>query len=235
MPLLPGTPVRLHGLALAQKIVVFPPMELVVLPRVATGTFLCAGAVATLGQQADLVAQTLRLGEALRHHLGYRGGFSIDGILAASGFLPTDFNARLTSAMEAPPPELRVRLHLANLLARHGIDPEPTSVEALAAKVFAATGVHTLYGAATRIGDDAPRRAGCRWDGPRLVAAGTGPVDVKLVVSPSPRGWLLTATVDPTTVPSTGLLGPLGPEIYRLSDELLGTDFGELAPPFGVA
>jgi hypothetical protein len=29
-------------------------------------------------------------------------------------------------------------------------------------------------------------------------------------------------------------MGPLAPEVFRLSDKLLGTDFGPLVPPFGL-
>lgn len=132
MPLLEGVPVRLHGLTLTTRVIPFPPMELVTLPRAGQGTFLCAGAVPTLGHAANLVTQTERLGAGLRERLGYRGGFSVDGILTAGGFLPTDFNARLTSAMEAAPPELRVLLHAVNLLARNGIEPDTSAVEQLA-------------------------------------------------------------------------------------------------------
>ena len=39
MPLLDGTPVRLHGFVLDQEVVAFPPMELVTLMRPATGAF----------------------------------------------------------------------------------------------------------------------------------------------------------------------------------------------------
>ncbi|WP_204036353.1 hypothetical protein, partial [Micromonospora qiuiae] len=138
MPLLEGTPVRLHGMVLGSTVLPFPPMELVTLPRPEHGTFLCAGAVPTLGDAADLVAQTARLGAGLREHLGYRGGFSVDGILTANGFLPTDLNARLTSAMEAAPSELRVQLHTINMLARERIEPDTGAVRQLAEKAFTA-------------------------------------------------------------------------------------------------
>lgn len=234
MPLLEGVPVRLHGFALGQTVVPFPPMELVTLPRITDGTFLCAGAVASLGSAANLLAQTERLGEGLRERLGYRGGFSVDGILTADGFMPTDFNARLTSAMEAAPPQLRVQLHAANLLARHGSEPAPTIVEALADEIFTAQAIQTLYGSAGRVRDGAPRQLPVRWNGTHLVAADGSPADGQLRISPSPRGWLLTARLIAARLPTRGRLGPLAPEVFRLSDQVLGTDFGDLAPPFGT-
>jgi len=231
MPLLEGVPVRLHGLTLATRVIPFPPMELVTLPRPGQGSFLCAGAVPTLGDTSDLVAQTERIGAGLRERLGYRGGFSVDGILTASGFLPTDLNARLTSAMEAVPSARRVLLHAVNLLARDGIDPDTSVVEQLVAEIFAASATCTIFGAATEADERAPRKAAVRWDGDRLASDPSG-ADGALVVTPSPRGWRLTATLATARLPGGGRVGPLEPEIFRISDEVLGTKFGNLAPPF---
>ncbi|MFI6758840.1 hypothetical protein ACIBF5_06800 [Micromonospora sp. NPDC050417] len=231
MPLLEGVPVRLHGLALTRGVIPFPPMELVTLPRTEQGTFLCAGAVPTLGHAANLVTQTERLGSCLRERLGYRGGFSVDGILTARGFLPTDFNARLTSAMEAAPPDLRVLLHTVNLLVRNGIEPDTSAVEQLAEETFTAGATCTIFGAATHADEKAPREASVHWDGDRLVLDPRGS-DGGLVVTPSPRGWLLTATLATDRLPSGGRVGPVAPEVFRFSDEVLGTNFGNLAPPF---
>jgi len=231
MPLLEGVPVRLHGMTLATRVIPFPPMELVTLPRPGQGSFLCAGAVPTLWDTADLVAQTERIGAGLRERLGYRGGFSVDGILTASGFLPTDLNARLTSAMEAAPSARRVLLHAVNLLARDGIEPGTSVVEQLVAEIFAAGATCTIFGAATRADERATRKASVRWDGDRLVSDPSG-ADGALVVTPSPRGWLLTATLATARMPGGGRVGPVAPEVFRISDEVLGTDFGDLAPPF---
>lgn len=231
MPFLEGVPVRLHGLALTTRIVPFPPMELVTLPRPARGTFLCAGAVPILDDTAEFAEQTDRIGASLRERLGYRGGFSVDGILTVNGFIPTDFNARLTSAMEAAPSDRRVLLHAVNLLVREGIEPDISAVERLAEETFTAGTTCTIFGAATRANEHVPPETSIRWVGDRLVADPLG-ADGTLVISPSPRGWLLTATLVSDQVPAGGRVGPWAPEVFRLSDEVLGTDFGNLAPPF---
>lgn len=234
MPLLEGIPVRLHGLALATRVIPFPPMELVTLPRPEQGTFLCAGAVPMLGDTADLVSQTERIGVGLRDRLGYRGGFSVDGILTRTGFQPTDLNARLTSAMEATPSDRRVLLHAVNLLAREGNEPDTGAVAQLAEDMFSIGNTCTIYGAATSADDSAPRKAWVRWAGDRLVAAASNDADGSLVITPSPRGWLLTTTLATARLPGGGRVGPWAPEVFRLSDEILGTNFGHLAPPFGT-
>jgi hypothetical protein len=234
MPLLEGVPTRLHGLVLERRVTPFLPMEIVTLPRPGHGTFLCAGAVPTHNDTTTLIAHTEHIGAGLRERLGYRGGFSVDGVLTTNGFLPTDFNARLTSAMEAAPPHQRVKLHTVNMLTRHGIEHDPVAAERLAADIFAVSEIYTLYGAARRVADGPVRETPVRWDGYRLMSTTSVPADGRLTVTPSPRGWLLTATLIASRLPTRGHLGPLAPEVFRLSDQVLGTDFGNLAPPFGA-
>lgn len=230
MPMLDGTPVRLHGFVLDQHVAPFPPMELVTLLRPASGTFFCTGAVPTLADVGELATVTQHLGDGLRERLGYRGGFSVDGILTHAGFRPTDFNARLTSAMEAASSHLRVQLHLANMLVRDHRAVETGTVERLAGEIFSASSTYTLYGAANRVHENGPRAASVRWNDRRLTLAEAGTGDGRLAVTRSPRGWLLTATLRSECVPYGGLLGPAAPTVFALSDEVFGTDFGDLRP-----
>ena len=90
MPLLSGAPVRLHGLVTREQIVCFPPMEIVTLPRLDRGTFLCTGSVTSSVLDPTLDELTGTIGTGLRERLDYRGAFSVDGILTTSGFVPTD-------------------------------------------------------------------------------------------------------------------------------------------------
>jgi hypothetical protein len=233
MPLLAGLPARIHGLVTTREVVTFPPLEVVAPARADHGTFLCAGAVPTLGDHARLRDATEQAGEALRRTLGYRGAFSIDGILTSDGFRPTDLNARLTSAMEAAPSMLRVRLQLANLLAREGAELDPHLVRTLANQAFNAQSTYTLYGAASRA-SDRPRDVLVRWRGQRLVVAYDHQIHGRLAITPSLRGWLLTATLDREHVPAGAPLNTLAPQVFAMSDAILGTDFGELAVPEGL-
>ncbi|WP_018254077.1 hypothetical protein [Salinispora mooreana] len=125
----------------------------------------------------------------------------------------------------------RVLLHAVNLLARAGIEPDISAVERLAEEAFTAGTTCTIFGAATRANEHVPPETSIRWVGDRLVADPLG-ADGTLVISPSPRGWLLTATLVSDQLPAGGRVGPWAPEVFRLSDEVLGTDFGNLAPPF---
>ena len=234
MPLIEGQPIRLHGLVLPRSIVAFPPMEVVALPRTEHGTFLCAGAVSMLDDVIDLTRQTEHIGNALRGQLGYLGAFSADGIRSDSGFIPTDLNPRLTSAIEDSPSHLRVLLQATNLLVREGIDPGPDLAELLSTGIFDRRSEHTIYGATIRAPEGVECNVDVRWDGEGLVALRGGEPAGHLTLAPSPRGWQLTARLAVDHLPVTGPLGPLAVEVFRFSDRIWGTDFGELAPPFGL-
>src|SRR2546430_1897509 len=187
MSMLKGLQVGLHGLVLTDDVVTFPPMEIVTLLRPEEGTFLCAGAVPTIGERPDLAAHTKRIGAGLRQYFGYRGAFSADGILTTDGFRPTDLNARLTSAVEAVPSDVRVQLHAANLLVREdaGEVPEPRAIEALARQAFNGRDKYTIYAAATRIAPDALHRVDLRWLGGHTVPAEDQPADGHLTLEPT--------------------------------------------------
>lgn len=234
MPLIEGLPVRLHGLVLPTSVVGFRPMEVVALPRTGHGTFLCAGAVSTLDGTYDLAGQTECIGEALRTRFSYVGAFAVDGILTGNGFVPTDLNPRLTSAMEDSTPDLRVLLHAANLLVREGIDPGRELVCFLAEEIFSRRAQYTIYGAATRAHASAASCAGVRWDGGTIVAVRDGESAGHLFLTPSVRGWQLTARLSVDQFPANGPLGPLAVEVFRFCDRVWGTDFGELTAPFGL-
>jgi hypothetical protein len=231
MPLLPGLPVRVHGLVLGDQVVPFPAREIVSLPRPGQGAFLCAG-TSSLEDVGGLASLTRHLGDGLREHLDFRGGFSVDGVLTGEGFRPTDFNARLTSAMEAAPPAARVRLHAVNVLARERAEPPVGVIRSIVRDAYASDSRHTLYGASSSINAGAPSTVSAVWRLGRLVRS-TEPADVTLTTHASPRGWLITGSLDARRVPP-GPLGCAAPAVFRLSDQELGTDFGPLRPAFGL-
>lgn len=234
MPLLPGIPVRLHGMVFADVAVAFPPMEIVTLPRTSSGTFLCCGAVGVLPDSAPLRALTERIGEGLSSVLGYRGAFSVDGILSGADFQPTDLNTRLTSAMEAAPADVRIQLQAANVLAREGAClVEASWIDSLADQAFDERAV-TVYGASP-VAKAGSLELAVRWEGTELRQVGhLEEADGWLNLAPSLRGWTLTARLLRHRLPTSRHAGVHAPAIFRFADRVLGTDFGPLAMPFGM-
>ena len=234
MPLLHGLPCRIHGMTSNGETAVFPPLELVSLPRPASGTFFWAGAVPartlTPAVRAHLHALTISIGTWLTA-FGHSGAFAVDGIWTSQGYRPTELTPRLTSAFEGAEPMQRVLLDAANLIARSGRRPaELSSLARLAEKALADR--IDIYGASSTA--SASGRYALEWTpaGPRI--DGTVPVRGFLGLGRSPRGWSLHARLQPDELSPDDPVGVLAPQVFKLSDEIFGTGFGELAPPFGL-
>ncbi len=103
MPFLEGVPCSIHGIVLPGQTVVAKPVEMITLRRPDSGGFVYAGMSTTWDPPArDAAAMRMlcrRAGEAIRRRVGYRGPFTIDGILTADGFRPTEINARFGASM----------------------------------------------------------------------------------------------------------------------------------------
>ena len=121
MPFLEGIPCSIHGMVFPDAVAAFRPVELVTLRRPGSSRLLYAGA-ATFWDPPDADREAMRdlarrVGAGLHERVGYRGAFTVDGVLAAEGFLPTELNPRLgagLSTMTRDLPDLPVGLlHLA--------------------------------------------------------------------------------------------------------------------------
>ena len=101
MPFLDGLPCSIHGWVDDSTTGVFRPVEILVLRTPEPG-FKYAGVSTRWDPPPDLREEMRSaagsVGEVLRESVGYRGPFGIDGIATTDGFLPTEFNARLTAA-----------------------------------------------------------------------------------------------------------------------------------------
>lgn len=234
MPLLQGLPCRVHGLVSGEETTVFPPLELVSLPRPATATFFWAGAVPartlTPTARTRLDALTAAIGAWLTS-LGYSGAFAVDGIWTSDGYRPTELTPRLTSAFEGAEPLHRVMLHAANMITRSGRHLAGRSALAHLAEEALADRID-VYGASPTATSSG--RYALEWtsNGPRI--GGTSGDRGSLALARSLRGWSLHARLHPDDLPADQPVGVLAPEIFKLSDKVFGTQFGELTPPFGL-
>ena len=95
-PFLEGVPCSVHGIVFADEVVAFRPVELIVLRR--GEEFFYAGCSSIWdppeAARAQMRATACRAGEQLRAEVDYRGAFTVDGVLTAEGFLPTELNPR---------------------------------------------------------------------------------------------------------------------------------------------
>jgi hypothetical protein len=103
MPFLEGVPCSIHGLVFPDHVVVFRPCEMMVLRNRGAREFRYAQAATfwdpPVADREEMRATARRLGEALRAEIGYRGAFTIDGVMTEDGFRPTELNPRMGAAL----------------------------------------------------------------------------------------------------------------------------------------
>jgi len=111
MPFLDGLPCSIHGFVTADAVAALRPVEIIVL-RSSQGFRYCG--VATTwdpapGDREAMRAAARRVGSLLREEVGYRGCFTVDGVMTADGFRPTELNPRVGAGLKYVPvalPEL---------------------------------------------------------------------------------------------------------------------------------
>jgi hypothetical protein len=140
MPFHRGVPCAIQGFCTPDGTAIFEPMEMVVLVEPTTGRFHFCG-MATLWNPRPELRRSMRegarrVGEHLRTQLGWRGGFSVDGVAAdgpsTARFVPTEINARFSGGLSrldaihgGPPLALAHRA----LWAGHALDLPATRLE----------------------------------------------------------------------------------------------------------
>jgi hypothetical protein len=168
-----------------------------------------------------------QIGEALRGEVEYRGFFTVDGVLTADGFRPTELNTRMSAGATAVSEVDRrfFTLLQANLVA--GVDTGLTAadVEGLVPLMDETrTGKTVAVGEGTKVGgaDSYP----VAWDGTSFEKSSqdTGST---LAVADTPTGFF--ATVDPCVALTPGeRLARVNMALLAFMDREYGARFGTL-------
>jgi hypothetical protein len=138
MPFLDGVPCSIHGIVLPDGVAALRPMEMVVLRQRSSGRFAYAGVSTWWDPPPDdreyLRSLARRTGGLLAERVGYRGGFGIDGVLTADGFLPTELNPRFSRGLARigrALPDLPLDLLQINLVAGREVGVSAAALEEL--------------------------------------------------------------------------------------------------------
>lgn len=103
MPFLEGVPCSIHGWVLPDGVRVFRPCEMLVLRRPTPPVFFYAQAATSWDPppagREEMREAARRAGAHLRDTLGYRGVFTLDGVMTQDGFFPTELNPRFGAAL----------------------------------------------------------------------------------------------------------------------------------------
>ena len=235
MPFLDGRPCSIHGWVIGDAVATFRPCETVMLRETGRRRLHYAGSATSwlpTGRESDAMRDVAKwVGEHLRDAHDYRGVFTVDGVLTADGFLPTELNPRFGAALATLGRGANLPLYLLHgaTVERPDLDWRPDLVES---EVLAASLEHPVAGAHLVLeGRPArPRSIPFRWAHDRLVEAPeAAAADGTIEFGPSPGGSLLRVGFHrPLLGPPAA---PLVADAFRGAARLLDLDL----PPFEAA
>lgn len=238
MPFLEGVPCSIHGMVFPTGISVFRPLELMTLRRPEQSRLVYAGAATYWDPPAGAWEQLRSTGrvvaEALAARVGFRGAFTVDGVLTEQGFLPTELNPRIgagLAVLEHSRPELPLQLLAVAAQAGEDLDYRPEELEELVvssantrragAGSVVIPGVKLSTAVLSLVEDGS---------GYREVVDGERP-DAELLVGPSDLGGFVRFTPDPERTPAGPALAPRVAAAFRLAQTRFSVPLGGLLPP----
>lgn len=136
MPFLDGIPCSIHGMVFDDHVATFRPCEMIVLRRSGTSSLYYAGPATSWEPPDDDRDHMRRVARSVGDHLdrsvGYRGVFTVDGVMTAHGFRPTELNPRFGGAINVLARGTGLPLYLLHLgvIERPDLDWRPEDLEA---------------------------------------------------------------------------------------------------------
>ena len=235
MPFLEGIPASIHGIVFPDAVVALRPVEMLVLRPTAGDRLFYAGCSTWFDPRPEdretMRELACRVGVALREGVGFRGTFSIDGVLAEDGFLPTELNPRpgagiatLAGALGDFP-----LIPLCHVIAEgERLDYRPELLERAVVETADAHrvcgGGRTTERTLTDTGTIDLVREG---DDYREAVPSETP-EATLLFGPGPIGGFLRFTLNPNSNEPGPSSAPQAARAFRLADRLLSTDYGFL-------
>ena len=238
MPFLDGVPCSIHGIVFDEATIAFRPCEMFVLRRPGESTLHYARAGTLWDPRPDdreaMREAARRVGDHLRATVGYRGSFTIDGVMTKDGFLPTELNPRYGAALGVLMrglPDLPLLLLNLAIVEGEPFDWQPRELERLvveAADVKRSAGGMSL--SKTRVSEAAEAKLVRDESGAFRVAPDDATADATAQVGPAAMGAFVSVTLDA----ERATVGPSSaPDIaaaLRCVDEHWGLELGPLEP-----
>jgi len=234
MPFLDGIPCSIHGMVFDDLTAVFRPCEMVVLRRPGRSDLFYAGMATTWDPppagREEMRSAARRVGDHLRATVGYRGIFTIDGVMTAGGFLPTELNPRYGAAVNLLAVAADLPLYLLHLavIAEPGAPWSPRRLEHMI--VTAADANRGVRGVITVARTLAEQEVALRLEGHDVVVAGSQPADVTLATGPAAMGAALSLTVHPARRPPGSSIAPVTAAVLSWADRRWRLGLGPLEP-----
>jgi hypothetical protein len=237
MPFLEGIPCSIHGIVFTDHVAALRPIEMVTLRRPGSNQLFYAGAASFWDpppeDREEMRAAARRVGALIRDEVGFRGPFTVDGVMTADGFRPTELNPRSgagSNTMAKALGDLPLQLLYDAICADLPFDFRPHDLETFIverADAVRGGGTWRAVPGSVPVHED----AGVVRDGPSYRwAEGEEGVDGRVSTGPSLMGGFARLLVDGDRHPPGASVGPAAVAFYRFTDDELGTGIGPLEP-----
>jgi hypothetical protein len=242
-PFVEGIPCSIHGFACDDGIAALRPVELVNLRPPTGGRLHYAGAATYFDpppNDRDVMREAARrIGARLVDQYGFRGAFTVDGILGADGWVPTELNPRFGAGLGYAGVAMPdVPLDLLHHIVVAG-DGQGVSAPELEEVLVTGGDAHRWGGGwsntTTRFDDN---------DSTPIVFTAHGtkcrraeheePPDAELLTGPGAGGGFLRINLEPERTPVGNSVAPRIQAALKFADEKFGTAFGAREPPINV-
>ncbi len=232
MPFLEGIPCSIHGMVFPEYVAAFRPVEMVTLRR--GSEFFYAGA-ATYWDPPELDREHMRdiarrVGAELRRRVDFRGAFTVDGVMTADGFRPTELNPRLGAGLNAIArgiEDLPIDLLNQALVAGLDLDYRAVDFERLVVETAdARRGGGTWRMIPDRV--EARDRTGLAWGGAWRWATEEAEPHAWVQAGPSALGGFVRLTLHAGRTPAGPSIGDRAAAFYAFCDAEFGTRIGPL-------
>lgn len=233
MPFLDGIPCSIHGFVASDGTAVFRPVEMMILRRTDRPAFVYAG-MATFWDPPTEVRRQMRhavrsVAAELSSQVGYRGGFSVDGVCTRSGFRPTELNPRLSPGLEMQARTVGIPLSLASAAYVAGdLDISAPWLESLVVTVADARRTGGMGLPVSEV--VAPADTGVVFSDAGAQPADPAGSDAFLEVGPAVSGSYVRMKLDPERIPPGPSVGPMAVAAAALAARIWGFELPGLEP-----
>jgi hypothetical protein len=236
MPFLEGIPCSIHGIVFPDYTARFRPCEMLVFRRPERMELHYGRAASFWDPPEDDRAQmrevARRVGDHLREAVDYRGAFTVDGVMTAEGFRPTELNPRFGAALGVLTTELDLPMMLLNLAVVEGedLDWRPRELERL---VVERADAHRSGRGLAMVERDIDENHSAELvydedDGAWRLAGEDEEPDARAVLGPAPSGGYLSISLEPGRTPAGPSVAPRMAAALAWADAHWELDIGPL-------
>ncbi len=235
MPFLEGIPCSIHAMVLGRDVISFRPAEMVMLRRRGEESALRYAGAATYWDPPDEDREAMRaiakqVGAHLRDTVGYQGALTVDGVMTAEGFRPTELNPRYGAALAVVSSGLpELPLYYVHLMALDGIGGlRPAALELLV--IDAADRTRGGGGWTAVHVERPPAEMEIVFTDRGAEKAGERLADAKVIIGPGSSGGFLRCTLEPARTPIGRSVAARVIQAFALADREWSLELPDFEP-----